>query len=63
MMQFQRFDSCSSHGIYKNNSLHLARKHAQLDICPRTLSVPRSEHFSERGKLEESCELRGTDNV
>ena len=38
---------------YINNSLHLARKYARY-ICPRTLSVPRSEQFSEsvdRGKL------------
>ena len=28
------------------------------DICPGTLSVPRSVHT-----LSENCELRGTDNV
>ena len=39
--------------IYVNNSLHLAAKICS-DICPRTLSVPGSEQFSEseaRGKL------------
>ena len=37
----------------KHNSLNLAAKICS-DICPRTLSVPRSEKFSEseaRGKL------------
>ena len=32
------------------------------DICPWTLSGPRSEKFSE-SEVEENCELRGTDNV
>ena len=46
---------------YINNSLHLARKHAQifvLDIVwfQETNSFPRA-------KLEENCELQGTDNV
>ena len=38
---------------YINNSRHLARKYAWI-FCPWTLSVPRSEQFSEnvaRGKL------------
>ena len=33
------------------------------DICPQTLSVPRSEQFSDGATLSENCELRGTDNV
>ena len=32
------------------------------DICPPTLSVPRSYQFSE-SELEENCELRGTGNA
>ena len=44
---------------YINNSLHLARKYINNSLhlarkCPRTLSVPSSEQFSEsvaRGKL------------
>ena len=35
----------------------------EKNICPRTLSVPRSETVFPRAKLEENCELRGTDNV
>ena len=38
--------------ISENYSLHFARKYAR--ICPRVMSVPRSEQFSEnvaRGKL------------
>ena len=38
------------HIAYINNSLHLARKHARVYICPRTLSIP-------------GRELWGTDNV
>ena len=47
--------------VYISNSRHLARRYARI-FCPRTLSVPRSEQFSEsiaRG----NGELRGTDNV
>ena len=33
-----------------------------MDICPRTLSVPRSEQFSE-SVARGNCELRGTDSV
>ena len=33
-----------------------------MDICPRILSVPRSEQFSE-SVARGNCELRGTDNV
>ena len=39
---------------YTNSSRHLARKYARIFQCPRILSVPRSEQFSEseaRGKL------------
>ena len=32
------------------------------DICPRALSVPRSEQFS-KSKARGNCVLRGTDNV
>ena len=41
----------------------MVQKYAK-DICPWTLSGPRSEWFSERGALpEENCELLGTYNV
>ena len=40
----------------KHNSLNLALKICS-DMCPWTLSVPRSEQFP-RAKLEENCELR-----
>ena len=36
-------------GEYINNSLHLARKYATEDICPRTFSVPRREQFFRSG--------------
>ena len=45
----------------KHNSLNLALKICS-DICPWTLSVPRSEQIP-RAKLEENCSLLGTDNV
>ena len=50
---FHNTHSFENWGIRKN-SLHLVQKYASQDICPRTLSVPRSKQFSEsvaRGKL------------
>ena len=46
------------HGISKQQPPFCAKILVCTDICPRTLSVPRSEQFSER-----NCELQGTDNV
>ena len=43
-------------GEYINNSAHLARKYARI-------FVPGHYLFPEASKLEENCELRGTDNV
>ena len=40
--------------VYINNSFHFTRKCARILTCARTLSVPRSEQFSEsvaQGKL------------
>ena len=45
----------------KHNSLNLALKICS-DICPWTLSVPRSSQFSSSFALE-NCSLLGTDNV
>ena len=47
-------------GIYKQYPSFGAK--ICSDICPRALSVPRSDRFP-TAKLEESCELRGTDNI
>ena len=62
-MQFESFYWLGHHGLYKQRSPFGAK--ICSDICPRTLSVPRSEQSSESEalKLEENCELRGTDNV
>ena len=45
----------------KHNNLNLAAKICS-DICPWTLSVPRSSQFSSNSLLE-NCSLLGTDNV
>ena len=45
----------------KHRSLNLAAKICS-DICPWTLSVPRSSQFSSSFTLG-NCSLRGTDNV
>ena len=47
--------------VYINNSLHLARKYAQIFVRGHYLS--RKANSFPRAKLEENCELRGTDNV
>ena len=44
-----------------NNSLHLARKYARIFVRGHYLS--REANSFPRAKLEENCELRGTDNV
>ena len=52
------------HNIWEtqiNNSLHLARKYAQIFVRGRYLF--REANSFPRAKLEENCELRGTDNV
>ena len=48
-------------GEYINNSLHLARKYARIFIRGHYLF--REANSFPRAKLEENCELRGTDNV
>ena len=47
--------------IYINNSRHLARKYAQIFVRGHYLF--REANTFPRAKLEENCELRGTDNV
>ena len=49
--------------IYKyiNNSLHLARKYARIFVRGHYLF--REANSFPRAKLEENCELRGTENV
>ena len=44
-----------------NNSLHLARKYAGIFVRGHYLF--REANSFPRAKLEENCELRGTDNV
>ena len=46
---------------YLNNSLHLARKYARIFV--RGHYQFRVANSFLRAQLEESCELRGTDNV
>ena len=49
---------------YINNSLHLARKYAQIFVRGHYL-YREADSFLRvgRAKLEENCELRGADNV
>ena len=46
---------------YINNTLHLARKYARIFVREHYLF--REANSFPRAKLEENCELRGTDNV
>ena len=48
-------------GEYINNSRHLARKYARIFVRGHYL-FQKANSFP-RAKLEENCELRGTDNV
>ena len=48
-------------GVYINNSHHLARKYAWIFVRGRYLF--REANSFPRAKLEENCELRGTDYV
>ena len=48
-------------GEYINNSRHLARKYARIFVRGHYLF--RKANSFPRAKLEENCELRGTDNV
>ena len=48
-------------GEYINNSRHLARKYARIFVRGHYLF--REANSFPRTKLEENCELRGTDNV
>ena len=48
-------------GGYINNSLHLVRKYARIFVRGHYLF--REANSFPRAKLEENCELRGTDNV
>ena len=47
--------------FYINNSLHLARKYARIFVRGNYLF--REANSFPRAKLEENCELRGTDNI
>ena len=47
--------------IYINNSLYLARKYARIFVPGHYLF--REANSFPRAKLEENCEIRGTDNV
>ena len=47
---------------YINNSRHLARKYARIFVRGHYLFREANSCFP-RAKLEENCELRGTDNV
>ena len=47
--------------MYINNSLHLARKYPRIFVRGHYLF--REANSFPRAKLEENCELRGTDNV
>ena len=49
------------HLRYINNSLHLGRKYARIFVRGHYLF--REANSFPRAKLEENCELRGTDNV
>ena len=51
----------SADGHYINNSHHLARKYARIFVSGHYLF--REANSFPRAKLEENCELRGTDNV
>ena len=51
----------SYRGVYINNSRHLVRKYAPIFV--RGHYLLREANSFPRAKLEENCELRGTDNV
>ena len=57
---FERFPA-NLGNVYINNSLHLARKYARIFV--RGHNLFREANSFPRAKLEENCELRGTDNV
>ena len=44
-------------------NLHLARKYARILVFFRGHYLSREANSFPRGKLEENCEVRGTDNV
>ena len=46
---------------YVHNSLHLAQKYARISVCGHYLF--REANSFLKMKLEENCELRGTDNA
>ena len=48
--------------VYINNSRHLARKYARIFVRGQKYLFREANSFP-RTKLEENCELRGTDNV
>ena len=56
--QSARIDLCI---IYINNSRHLAQKYSRIFVRGHYLF--REANSFPRAKLEENCELRGTDNV
>ena len=47
--------------VYRNNSLHLTRKYARIFVRGHYLF--REPNSFPRVKLEENCELRGTNDV
>ena len=47
--------------VYINNSRHLARKYARIFVLGHYYLFREANSFP-RAKLEENCELRGTDN-
>ena len=55
------FSSQTVYTVYLNNSRHLTQKYAQIFVRGHYLF--REANSLPRAKLEENCELRGTDNV
>ena len=61
IMQFQSKHPSVNDLVYINSSRHLARKYARIFVRGHYLF--REANSFPRAKLEENCELRGTDNV
>ena len=58
--QFAQCQACNIEGLYINNSRNLTQN---VRIFVRGHYLFREENSFPRAKLEENCELRGTDNV
>jgi len=52
--------TCNQIFLLKYQTCQSLRLYEQSDICPQTFSLL---EFKQRGKLEENCELQGTDDV